>query len=76
MYAVEWTSEDIRIWHWPRSRIPQDITSKQPNPASWGPPTALFGTETCEPDRYFRQMSIVIQTVGRSIPTRSFKYVG
>lgn len=70
VYAMEWTAEDIRIWHWPRQSIPADVVDKQPDPASWGLPTALFGTSTCDPDTYFRNMSIVIQTVSRSSSKR------
>ncbi|TDZ65127.1 Endo-1,3(4)-beta-glucanase [Colletotrichum trifolii] len=62
VYALEWTADDIRIWHWPRQGIPADIVEKKPDPASWGLPIALFGTSTCEVDKYFKDMSIVIQT--------------
>ncbi|WDK11674.1 mixed-linked glucanase [Colletotrichum graminicola] len=62
VYALEWTSEAIRIWHWPRHGIPSDIVAKTPDPSTWGLPSALFGTSSCEVDRYFRNMSIVIQT--------------
>ncbi|OHW91443.1 mixed-linked glucanase [Colletotrichum incanum] len=62
VYALEWTSEAIRIWHWPRQSIPRDIIAKRPDPSTWGLPSALFGTSTCEVDRYFKDMSIVIQT--------------
>ncbi|KAK2046583.1 hypothetical protein LZ31DRAFT_197799 [Colletotrichum somersetense] len=62
VYALEWTSEAIRVWHWPRQVIPSDIVAKTPDPSTWGLPTALFGTSNCEVDRYFRNMSLVIQT--------------
>ncbi|KAF6821521.1 mixed-linked glucanase [Colletotrichum sojae] len=62
VYALEWTSEAIRVWHWSRQNIPADILCKKPDPSTWGLPTALFGTSTCEVGRYFKDMSIVIQT--------------
>ncbi|KAK6220514.1 mixed-linked glucanase [Colletotrichum tabaci] len=62
VYALEWTSEAIRIWHWPRQSIPRDIIDKRPDPSTWDLPSALFGTSTCEVDRYFKDMSLVIQT--------------
>ncbi|KAJ0289709.1 hypothetical protein COL940_001351 [Colletotrichum noveboracense] len=62
VYALEWTDDAISVWHWPRQSIPADILSKKPNPSGWGLPTALFGTSTCEVDKYFKDMSIVIQT--------------
>lgn len=67
MYALEWTSEAIRVWHWPRQSIPADILCKKPDPSTWGLPTALFGTSTCEVGKYFKDMSIVIQTVRDNI---------
>lgn len=63
VYALDWTSEAIRIWHWPRQRIPADIVAKRPDPSGWGLPSALFGTSTCNVDQHFKNMSIVIQTV-------------
>jgi len=42
VYAVEWTNEYIRIFFFPRSKIPRDITMGQPNPAKWGKPSANF----------------------------------
>ncbi|EXF80433.1 mixed-linked glucanase [Colletotrichum fioriniae PJ7] len=63
VYALEWTSEAISIWHWPRQSIPDDIIAKNPDPSGWGLPSALFGTSTCDVDTYFKDMSIVIQTV-------------
>ncbi|KXH46651.1 mixed-linked glucanase [Colletotrichum salicis] len=62
VYALEWTSEAISIWHWPRQSIPDDIVAKNPDPSGWGLPSALFGTSTCDVDTYFKDMSIVIQT--------------
>ncbi|KAH0433604.1 mixed-linked glucanase [Colletotrichum camelliae] len=62
VYALEWTDDAISVWHWPRQSIPADILSKKPDPSGWGLPTALFGTSTCEVDKYFKDMSIVIQT--------------
>lgn len=59
---MQWTSNDIRIWHWPRYSIPQDIHEKNPNPESWGKPMALFGTNSCPPNQYFRDMSLILQT--------------
>ncbi|KAJ0369321.1 hypothetical protein COL154_002207 [Colletotrichum chrysophilum] len=67
VYALEWTDDAISVWHWPRQSIPADILSKKPDPSGWGLPTALFGTLTCEVNKYFKDMSIVIQTVSRRV---------
>ncbi|KAJ3561480.1 hypothetical protein NPX13_g8928 [Xylaria arbuscula] len=49
VYAMEWDSEDIKIWHFPRIAIPYDIRNapiSTPDPTRWGPPQARFGGET------------------------------
>lgn len=64
VYAMDWTSEAIRIWHFPRGGIPQDIIDKTPDPSTWGSPQALFGGGTglysCDVEASFSDMNIVI----------------
>ncbi|KAK8079984.1 hypothetical protein PG997_007802 [Apiospora hydei] len=46
IYALEWDSDGLKVWHFPRSAVPSDIAYApltSPEPASWGPPQALFG---------------------------------
>ncbi|KAI1756956.1 glycoside hydrolase family 16 protein [Xylaria castorea] len=65
VYALEWNSHDIRIWHFPRTAIPSDIRRAPitiPDPTTWGPPQALFGGSGCEADSHFFNMSLVINT--------------
>ncbi|KAI1821533.1 concanavalin A-like lectin/glucanase domain-containing protein [Xylaria intraflava] len=65
VYAVEWDSNDIKIWHFPRSGIPDDIKLApmvDPEPSTWGPPQAMFGGAMCRPNSYFFNMSLVINT--------------
>lgn len=63
MYAVDWNSEHIRVWHFARDDIPADIESKTPSPDTWGPPHALFGGSSCDVDSYFKDMSLVLNIV-------------
>jgi hypothetical protein len=58
VYATEWTSDFIAIWHFPRSQIPQDIQSGNPNPSSWGRPLAKFAG-ACNIDEHFRDHRII-----------------
>ncbi|KAI6170989.1 putative beta-1,3-1,4-glucanase [Aphelenchoides bicaudatus] len=58
VYATEWTSSFIKIWHFPRNAIPADIKSGQPNPASWGKPLAKF-SGPCNIDQHFHDLQIV-----------------
>ncbi|CAG9997530.1 unnamed protein product [Clonostachys byssicola] len=60
VYAMDWDSERIRVWHFPRGRIPSDIKAKRPDPSNWGLPQAAFGGRSCDVDSYFKDMSIVL----------------
>lgn len=61
VYATEWTSSAVKIWFFPRSEIPFDIASGQPNPSKWGTPSAKFAGE-CDIDTHFQNLQIVINT--------------
>ncbi|KAF4443906.1 mixed-linked glucanase precursor MLG1 [Fusarium acutatum] len=60
VYAMEWDSEYISIWHFPRGAIPADIEAKRPDPKKWGLPQSLFGGSKCNVDEYFNDMRIVL----------------
>ncbi|KUI54912.1 hypothetical protein VP1G_02156 [Cytospora mali] len=64
VYAMDWTSETIQIWHFARGSIPQDIIDKAPDPSTWGEPQALFGGGSgelsCDVEKSFSNMSIII----------------
>ncbi|CAN8102145.1 unnamed protein product [Discula destructiva] len=60
VYALQWTGEAIKIWHFPRTKIPMDIVAKQPDPSGWGLPQALFGNGGCGVESHFNDMSIVL----------------
>jgi hypothetical protein len=65
VYAMEWTSSAIEIYFWPRSAIPADITSGNPDPTTWGTPTASFsgsGTPGCNIDQHFINHNIIFDT--------------
>ncbi|KAF4505319.1 hypothetical protein G6O67_007279 [Ophiocordyceps sinensis] len=63
VYATEWTSEHIAVWFFPRSAIPRDVASGQPNPESWGRPMARFaGGSGCDIDSHFSNNQLVFDT--------------
>lgn len=68
VYAMEWTSEAIRVWHFPRGDIPGDIAEKTPDPATWGVPQAVFGGKGCAVDEFWSDMSLVINIVSLNTP--------
>jgi len=57
--ATEVTSQGIKIWSFPRSKIPAGIES--PDPSTWGMPVAAFAGE-CDIDTHFKDMSILFDT--------------
>lgn len=60
VYAMEWRSEGIRMWFFPRSNIPSDITEGvSPDPSSWGTALADFPNTGCDIGSHFRNQSII-----------------
>ncbi len=58
VYAMDWTSDYIKIWFFPRGKIPDDITAGVPNPCNWGLPVSNF--QGCDIDANFINHQIVI----------------
>ena len=59
VYAMEWTSEAIKVWFWSRSSIPLNILSGRPDPSTWGLPDANMAG-SCDFDSNFQNHQIVI----------------
>lgn len=63
VYAMEWTSDNIKIWFWPRGSVPSDALGEAPNPSSWGEPMTHFaGGNGCTIDDHFNKNNIVFDT--------------
>jgi hypothetical protein len=58
VYVMQWTSDFIKVWFFPRSSIPADITNKTPDPSGWGLPAAYLAGN-CTIDQHFVNHSIV-----------------
>ncbi|KAL8933686.1 MAG: hypothetical protein Q9211_005640 [Gyalolechia sp. 1 TL-2023] len=58
VYATRWTSHDISIFYFPRSRIPRDIAMGNPDPSHWGMPVAKFAGG-CNIDQHFQNLNII-----------------
>lgn len=65
VYAVDWNHKHIKVWHFERGKIPKDIEDKTPDPTKWKAPVAVFGGSSCDVDSFFKDMRLVINTVGR-----------
>ncbi|KAI9724722.1 MAG: hypothetical protein M1828_003591 [Chrysothrix sp. TS-e1954] len=61
VYAMEWTASWIRVYFFPRTAIPGDITSGAPSPAGWGEPVANF-QGNCDIPSHFASHNIVFDT--------------
>jgi hypothetical protein len=57
--AMELRNEGIRVWQFPRSAIPTDISSGSPDPSNWGEATADFPNTNCDIGSHFRNQSII-----------------
>lgn len=56
--AMEWTSDFIKVWMWPRDAEPKDLWGKNPEPKGWGEPAGMFKGE-CEIDKFFKEHRII-----------------
>ena len=58
---MEWQSDKINIYFFPRNAIPGDITDGNPVPSGWGLPTASFESQygDCDIDANFPRQTIV-----------------
>ncbi|KAI8954739.1 glycoside hydrolase family 16 protein [Xylaria longipes] len=62
VYALQWTSDAIKVFFFPRSSIPSDIDAGNPDPSGWGTPTASFSGGSCNIDANFMNHNIVFDT--------------
>ncbi|THH17556.1 hypothetical protein EW146_g3274 [Bondarzewia mesenterica] len=62
VFAHLWTSDGITAWFFPRAEIPADITAGHPDPSSWGPPVAAWGSASCNIADNFYDHVLVLNT--------------
>ena len=58
VYAMQWTSDYIKVWFFQRGSIPSDIEAGAPTPDAWGLPTSNFQGD-CNLDANFINQQIV-----------------
>ena len=57
VYAMNWTPYGIKIWHFPRSAIPDNIKEGVPDPETWSKPLAKFHG-LCDFNNEFREQMV------------------
>ncbi|KAJ3557447.1 hypothetical protein NPX13_g9922 [Xylaria arbuscula] len=62
VYALQWTSDAIKVFFFPRGSVPSDIDAGNPDPSTWGNPTASFSGGSCDIDAHFANHNIVFDT--------------
>ena len=58
VYAVDWTTEAVRVWSFSRDQIPSDITYGNPQPEGWGKPVFMLKGHCVTADN-FRDQRLV-----------------
>ncbi|KAB5545836.1 concanavalin A-like lectin/glucanase domain-containing protein [Coniochaeta sp. 2T2.1] len=66
VYATAIESTSLKIWFFPKSKIPKDITAGTPDPSTWSKPFVDFETSKssnkCSVAKYFKKNTIIINT--------------
>lgn len=62
VYAMEYTSQAIKIWFFPRGMTPEDVTAGTPDPSLWQLPNALFAGDDLDLDNHFDELQLIFDT--------------
>ncbi|WZH49911.1 concanavalin A-like lectin/glucanase domain-containing protein [Fusarium acuminatum] len=63
VYATYLESDALKIYWFPRQKIPADIKAGKPDPSKWGKPASQFiSGSSCKIDKYFKGQTIIINT--------------
>jgi len=60
VFVTEWTQGFIRMFFFPRGRVPADLSGNSPNPNGWGLPYAHFTLDAECPSSHFKDETMVI----------------
>jgi len=60
VFATQWTHEGIKMWVFPRGKVPQDLVDDEPDSALWGDPANFFPFGQNCPSTHFRDQVLVL----------------
>ncbi|GAA5835550.1 hypothetical protein JCM11251_002961 [Rhodosporidiobolus azoricus] len=64
-FAMTWNEDGVAVYFFPRGTAPSDLTSDSPTPSTWGKPRARWAASTCDPRKFLRDQTAVINiTIG------------
>jgi hypothetical protein len=66
VYAAQIEATALKIWYFPKAKIPRDNTAGTPDPSTWSRPFVDFETSKssnkCSVSKYFKKNTIIINT--------------
>ncbi|EHK26304.1 glycoside hydrolase family 16 protein, partial [Trichoderma virens Gv29-8] len=73
-YAIEWTSDYIKLYNWARGAEPSNLASSNPDTATWGTPAVNLQNSNCNIDRHFNSQRLIldIDFCGNPVGTPAF----
>ncbi|KAJ7033161.1 glycoside hydrolase family 16 protein [Mycena alexandri] len=62
VFALQFDTTGIKTWFFQAGSVPSDISSKNPDPSSWGSPRMSVPTSSCSPTTYFQDLMMIVDT--------------
>src|SRR5690606_12084693 len=59
IYAMEWTTDFLKLYSFTGANVPTNIDSETPDTASWGKPTMMLRNDLCDIDGHFARQKLV-----------------
>ena len=60
--TVQWDTDGVAVYFFPRNSIPSDIKANAPQPQSWGQPMSFWPAAGCDPFAFFNTHSAIFDT--------------